>query len=201
MRRSLPSALAAVALAAAALPLAGCGGDDSAEAVATTDTVATTAPVGSAATQGRSFVVYAKPTRAQFVNHADDRERGAIKNPFDPDTMLPTPPNANSGKKGARAGDNALFSLKLYSDPNLTRPIGNASYSCTFNFAQEAICEANFTLNGGTMIAMGPSLLDGSTIVLPVTGGTGRYTGAHGQLTWTSWGNKKNTQIIRFRLV
>ena len=51
------------------------------------------------------------------------------------------------------------------------------------------------------MIAMGPAILDGSTIVLPVTGGTGRYAGAHGQLTSTSSGNKKNTQIIRFRLL
>ena len=115
-------------------------------------------------------------------------------------TSLPTPPNANSAKTGARAGDNALFSFKLYSDLKLTRPVGNAIYSCTFNFAQEAICEANFTLNGGTMIAMGPAKLDGSTIVLPVTGGTGRYAGAHGQLTSRSSGTK-NTQIIRFRLV
>ncbi len=57
------------------------------------------------------MVVYGKPTRAQFVDHNDDRERGDFTNPFDPD-LLPTPPNANSGKKGARAGDNALFSFK-----------------------------------------------------------------------------------------
>ena len=100
MRRRLPAALAAVALAAAALLLAGCSGDDSADAVATTDTVATTtAPAAPATTQGRSFVVYAKPTRAQFVNHNDDRARGDFKNPFDPD-LLPTPPNANSGEEG-----------------------------------------------------------------------------------------------------
>ncbi len=143
--------------------------------------------------------MYAKPTRAQFINHNDDRERGDIRNPFNPDS-LPTPPNANSAKKGARAGDNALFSFKLYSDPRLTRPVGNAIYSCTFNFAQEAICEANFNLNGGTMIASGPATLDSSNIVLPVIGGTGRYAGAHGQLTSRSSGTK-NTQIVRFRLL
>jgi hypothetical protein len=74
-------------------------------------------------------------------------------------------------------------------------------YSCTFNFAQEAFCEANFSLNGGTMIAMGPANLDRGAMVLPVTGGTGRYAGARGQLTSRSSGNKENTQIIRFRLV
>lgn len=201
MRRRLAGALAAVALAATALLGAGCSGDDSADAVATTKTAATTtAPAEPATTQGRSFVVYAKPTRAQFVNHSDDRERGNFKNPFDPD-LLPTPPSANSAKKGARAGDNALFNFKLFSDFNLTRPIGNANYSCTFNFAQEAFCEAHFNLNGGTMIAMGPAMLTGSDIIFPVTGGTGRYAGAHGQLTSRAAGTKTNTQIIRFRLL
>ena len=41
------------------------------------------------------------------------------------------------------------------------------------------------------MIAMGPAKLDGSDIVLPVTGGTGRYAGAHGQLTSTSVGHQE----------
>ena len=80
---------------------------------------------------------------------------GTSTNPFNAD-ILPTPPNANTGKKGARAGDNALFSFKLYSDPKLTRPVGTAIYSCTFNFAQEAICEANFQLSGGTHDRDGP---------------------------------------------
>ena len=50
------------------------------------------------------------------------------------------------------------------------------------------------------MIAMGPANLESGNLVLPVAGGTGRYVGAHGQLTSRSSGNK-NTQIIRFRLV
>jgi hypothetical protein len=203
MSRRFTALVAAAALSAATLLLAGCSGGDSGDAVATTKTNAaatTKAPAAPPTTQGRSFVIYAKPTRAQFVNHADDRARGNFKNPFDPD-LLPTPPSANSAKKGARAGDNALFNFKLYSDFNLTRPIGNANYSCTFNFAEEAFCEAHFILNGGTMIAMGPATLTGSDIIFPVTGGTGPYAGAHGQLTSRSAGNKKNTQIIRFRLL
>jgi hypothetical protein len=178
MSRRLPAALVAVAVVA---------------------TVAV--PVALATTQARrSFVFYAKPTRAQFINHADDRERGNITNPFDAD-VLPTPPNANSAKKGARAGDKALFTLKLYSDAKLTRPVGTAAYSCTVNFGQQAICEGQFELRDGTMIAMGPADLKTGNLVLPVTGGTARYAGAHGQLTSTSAGTKKNTQIIRFRLV
>jgi hypothetical protein len=157
-------------------------------------------PVATATTQGRSFVFYGKLTRAQFINHADDRERGKKINPFSSD-ILPTPPNANTGKKGARAGDNALLSVKLYSDPDLKRPVGSAIYSCTFNFGGEAICEASFELGNGTMIAMGPARLDSSAMILPVTGGTGRYRGAHGQVTSSSSRTRKNTQVIRFRLV
>ena len=168
-------------------------------AVAVIATVAV--PVAQASAQAhRSVVFYAKPTRAQFINHADDRARGDFKNPFA--DVLPTPKNANSGKAGARAGDNAIFTLKLYSDARLTRLVGTASYTCTVNFAQQAICEGQFELNGGgSMIAMGPANLKTGDLVLPVTGGTGRYAGAHGQLTSTDAGTTSNTQIIRFELV
>jgi hypothetical protein len=178
MSRRLPAALAAVVVAA---------------------TFAV--PVALATTQARrSFVLYAKPTRAQFINHADDRARGNFTNPFA--DILPTPKNANSGKPGARAGDNALFTLKLYSDGKLTRLVGTAAYSCTVNFGGQAICEGQFEFSaGGTMIAMGPADLKSGDLVLPVTGGTGRYSGAHGQLTSTSAGKKTSTQIIRFQLV
>jgi hypothetical protein len=178
MSRRLPAALVAVAVAASVA-----------------------VPVALATTQARrSVVFYGKPTRAQFINHADDRARGNFTNPFG--DGLPTPPNANSGKPGARAGDNALFTLKLYSDAKLTRPVGTAAYSCTVNFGQQAICEGQFVLSaGGTMIALGPADLKSGDFVLPVTGGTGRYAGAHGQLTSTSAGKKTNTQIIRFQLV
>jgi hypothetical protein len=155
-------------------------------------------PVAPAKAQGRSVVFYAKPSQAQFINHADDRARGNKVNPFNAD-LVPPPPKANSGKKGARAGDNGLFSLKLYSDSALKRQIGTAIYSCTFNFAQNAICEADFELKNGSMIAMGPAKLDGRPIVLAVTGGTGHYAGAHGQVTSSALGSK-STQIVRFQL-
>jgi hypothetical protein len=161
---------------------------------------ATALPAAAAKTQARSLIFYGDPARAQFVNHADDRDRGNKTNPFNGGD-LPVPPSANSGKKGARAGDNALFSVTLYADRKLTRPVGTALYSCTFNFSQNATCDAHFELGRGTMIAMGPARLDGSPIVLPVIGGTGRYRGAHGQVTSSPLHGKKNTQVIRFQLV
>ena len=178
MSRRLPIALAAVAVA-----------------------VAATVPVAQATTRAnRSFVFYAKPIHAQFINHSDDRKRGNFTNPFA--DVLPTPKNANSGKPGARAGDGAIFTLKLYSDAKLTRLVGTAAYTCTVNFGDQATCEGQFQLNaGGSMIALGPADLKSGDLVLPVTGGTGRYAGAHGQLTSTSAGARTSTQIIRFQLV
>src|SRR5262249_59660013 len=95
MSRALPGALAALVAVAAAAAV----------------------PTARAATHGRSFFVYAKPTRVQFVNHADDRARGLKSNPFNADIVLPPPPKANAGKKGGRAGDNAIFAFQLYSRP------------------------------------------------------------------------------------
>ena len=78
--RRLPFALVAVAIAATAA-----------------------VPVAQASTQARrSFVFYAKPTRAQFVDRASDRARGDVSNPFSADE-LPTPANANKGKQGFTA--------------------------------------------------------------------------------------------------
>jgi hypothetical protein len=51
------------------------------------------------------------------------------------------------------------------------------------------------------MIALGPADLKSGDLVLPVTGGTGRYAGAHGQLTSRSAGSKTSTQIIHFQLL
>ncbi len=181
-----------------AVAVAGCGGDKAHKAAGTTAR-ANTIPAPAPATPKQSFVVYAKAKRAQFVTHADDRARGDKASAFNAEA-LPTPPNANNGKKGARAGDNALVTLTLYSDRNLTRAVGTATYSCTFNFAQEAVCDGQFEFGGGTIIALGPAKLDGSEITLAVTGGTGRYAGAHGQVTSTSTA-KKNMQIFRFELV
>jgi hypothetical protein len=192
--------VAAVAIAAiAAVAIVGCRSDKANKSTRTTSAT-NTVPAPTATTPRHSFVVYAKSKRTQFVNHADDRARGDKLNAFNSDTLGP-PADANTGKKGTRAGDSALVSLTLYSDPNLTRFVGTATYSCTFNFAQEAVCDGQFDVGGGTIIALGPARLDGSEITLAVTGGTGRYAGAHGQVTSTTPNAKTNMQIFRFKLL
>jgi hypothetical protein len=196
-RGRVTAALAAVAGAVTiVVAIASCGGDNAVRPKAGTNTAPAVAPAKPA----HSFVVYGKAKRAQFVNHADDRTRGDKVSAFNADG-LPTPANANSGKKGSRGGDNALISIVLYADRNLTRVVGSATYSCTFNFAQEAVCDGQFQIGAGTIIALGPAKLDGSQIVLAVTGGTGQYAGAHGQVTSIDGGGTKSTQIFRFDLI
>ena len=169
-------------------------------ALVTAATIAGSIALPAAAAHPQSFVLYGKATRVQFVNRADDRARGNTTNPFG-DYPLPTPPSANSGKKGARAGDNALITVMLYVDRKLTQHAGIETLSCTFNFGGEAMCQADFELRRGAVIGMGPAKLDGRQIVLAVTGGTGRHIGAHGQVISTPSSTNKSVHVLRFTLL
>lgn len=124
------------------------------------------------------FTIYARVTQSQFMDHSDDRERGNYANPFNIDTRIPPPKDG----AGALPGDNALFTFKLYSDRSLKKRIGTGTYSCTFNFAHRALCEADFELNNGFMIADGPVDFNSTRFTLAVTSGTGKYLGVRGQV-------------------
>lgn len=137
-----------------------------------------------ATTTRKAFTIYALATYAEYFNHADDRVRGATANPFNADTksLAPLTKKKEAGK-GPFPGDNALFSFKLYRDVRLRQRIGSAVYSCTFNFAHVALCEATFELGGGTMSATGPADFDDLRFTLAVNGGTGKYLGSRGQVS------------------
>ena len=111
------------------------------------------AAVGAgAATSGHALTIYAVATKGQYANHADDRARGVLDNPFNADEDKPT-----GNGKASRAGDNALIALKLYSDSSFKKQIGSGTYSCTFTTGKVALCEADFELNDGAMTASGPT--------------------------------------------
>ncbi len=135
---------------------------------------------GVSATAGatRSLTIYAVATKGQYANHADDRTRGALTNPFNVDADKPT-----SNGKASRAGDNALIALKLYSDSSFKKQIGSGTYSCTFTIARIALCAADFELSNGAMTASGPTNFEATTFTLAVSGGTGKYLGSRGQVS------------------
>jgi hypothetical protein len=145
---------------------------------------ATPGPAAAAAGK-RTLTIYALATRAQYVNHFDDRARAVGSNPFNADTKLIEPLSKEKTKgKGPFPGDNALYSFKLYSDAGLKKRIGSAVYTCTFNFRHQAMCTADFQFsNGGSLIAAGPVDFDADSFALAVTGGAGTYLGARGQAT------------------
>jgi hypothetical protein len=157
------------------------------------------APAVWASVPTRALVFYGKATHVQFVNHADDRARGNATNPFGIDAGVPPPPTANSAHKGARAGDQLIVSLDLYPDGALTKSIGTAVYSCTFNFAEQATCDADFEFKNGSMFATGPADFVTGQFTLAVIGGTGAYLGSRGEFSNVATG--KNTSRIDFLLV
>ena len=139
---------------------------------------------GTAQARVKTLAIYAKATRVQFVNHADDRARGAEKNPFNVDTKSLAPKSTAKEKgSGPLPGDNAFFTFRIYQDAALKHPIGSATYSCTFNFQRQAFCEASFDLASGSIAAAGPVDFNGSDITLAVSSGTGKYLGARGEVS------------------
>jgi hypothetical protein len=140
--------------------------------------ITTPTALAGEATAKRALTIYAVANHAQYADHADDRTRGVFHNPFNVDAKVP-----NVKGTGPQAGDNALYSFKLYSDAAFKKRIGSAVYSCVINFAHRALCEADFQLNGDAMFASGPANFDSSRFTLAVSGGTGSYLGARGQVS------------------
>ncbi len=139
-------------------------------------------PSGSvrAGVANHKLTFYAYATHVRFVNHADDRARGNIHNPFNADAKSLVTVTKGTGPF---PGDTAQYNFKLYRDPNLKHGAGSAVYTCTFNFAHHAICTALYEVSTGTMFASGPTDFDSTQFTLAVTGGTGKYLSARGQVS------------------
>jgi hypothetical protein len=138
-------------------------------------------PPAQAASIGRTFVLYSVAQQEQYVNNADDRARGTGNNPFG--TFSDTAPSTTKNGNGPFPGDEALFSFNLYSGPGLSSRAGAAIFTCQYNFAKNAFCDATFRLKDGTtIVASGSFNFDASKFSLAVTGGTGRFVHAKGNL-------------------
>jgi hypothetical protein len=160
----------------------------------------TLAAVAAGSAQGaQTTTVYAVPTTAQFMNHADDRLRGMATNPFNLKAEAVIV-NANGKEKGNGPfpGDDILYSFKLYKSPKLGKPVGSAMFTCYYTFAKKATCDSYFELTGGVLLASGQVVFDGTRFVLGVTGGTDRYLGALGEVNATP--AAKNAERLELKL-
>ncbi len=159
---------------------------------------AVTAPRGLAA-GGRSLTVYSVATGVQFINTADDRARGAVNNPFNSSTDKLKPRTVDTGN-GPFPGDVVVYSLDLYTGATLRRSAGSAVYTCYFNYARHALCQAYYILKGaGTIVASGPIDFELKGFTIVVTGGTKKYLGARGEAVVVPAARK--AQRLDFRLL
>jgi hypothetical protein len=146
------------------------------------------AGVASASARARAsgLTVYAVPSTAQFMNHADDRLRGMSTNPFNVKTQaLVIITHGNEKKNGPFPGDDILYTFKLYGSPKRGKQVGSAMFTCYYHFAKRATCESYFELADGVVLASGPVAFNSKRFVLSVTGGTNEYLGVLGQVTAT----------------
>ena len=101
-----------------------------------------------------------------------------------------------SHTKNGAPGDEFVFSANLRSHG--TR-VGSLNAICTLMLHQKLQCEGTFTLPGGTIT--GSALLpsnepNGSTDHIAISGGTGSYEGASGEVLSTSVNDNVNRDII-----
>jgi hypothetical protein len=143
--------------------------------------VVAVAASGAAAAQARTLVLYSVAKQEQFVNNADDRTRGVGKNPFG--NYKDVAPVTSKNATGPFPGDEAIFSFNLYANAALKQRAGAAIFTCHYNFARNAFCDAVFQLAGkGTLLAGGGFNFDATSFTLAVAGGTGSLAGTVGVL-------------------
>ena len=132
----------------------------------------------------RRLTIYSVAAAVQYLNNQDDESRGLSNNPFD-DALNKLKPKLSFAGNGPFAGDVAVFSFKLYDSPSLKHSAGTASFTCYYNYARKALCDADFELRDGssTLVASGPVDFNATRYQLIVTGGTSKYLGARGELS------------------
>jgi hypothetical protein len=142
----------------------------------------------------KPLTVFIDPVHETFVTNDDDRKRGDVSNPF---ATVKKTGTVDRGV-GPFPGDSAVFSFGVYNTSSLRTTSGSSVYTCQYHFNKNAFCDASFRLNGGTLYASGAFSFNATTYDLAVTGGTGSYEGATGDVHATASG--KHAQRLAFRL-
>jgi hypothetical protein len=102
-----------------------------------------------------------------------------------------------SHTKNGGPGDEFFFSAKLVNGQNMR--IGRLDAKCTLGVQHRLLCEGVMHLRGGYITLAGSvsdNEADGSTERIAVTGGTGRFDQAHGQLFSTSVSDNVSRDVL-----
>jgi hypothetical protein len=104
-----------------------------------------------------------------------------------------TDTTADTGPAGDSMGDVLAFANPIY-DAHNTKQIGTDNGSCIRTKVGAAYeCSWTTTLSGGSLVVEGP-FYDAGDSVLAITGGTGKYATARGQMT-LHYRNKAGTEF------
>ena len=149
---------------------------------------------GKSASGPRQLTVFAVATQEEFLNHSDDRVRGDANNPLQNFSLYRS--TTKQVGKGPFAGDRAVFLFKLFSDAALSNVIGSATYSCQYAFFKHGICQAEYLVNGGSLLGIGYLDFNAHSFVFAVSGGTGTYSDARGDVAATPDGTKRANRLF-----
>lgn len=128
----------------------------------------------------KQLSAYSVAQQETYVHNGDDEVRGDTARPFPTSTLVARA--ARLSRSTPVPGDQALFEFAVYADQHLAHRSGKGVFMCQYLFASDALCDATYVLPGGTLSAQGVFGFDAPTIALAVTGGTGRYRNASGDV-------------------
>ena len=151
---------------------------------------------GSSTRAAHRLVLYSVATKEEFNDHSDDRARGNANNPFG--NFAQSKAYTPEPGLGPFAGDRAIFVFKLYSDASLKDSIGSATFACQYGFSKQGICQVEYILGSSSLIGMGGLDFDSRTFALAITGGTGKYVDALGDVQATP--SSKHANKLSFTL-
>jgi hypothetical protein len=130
----------------------------------------------------RYITAYSTSERQTFIDNNDDEARGDVNNPFgkrDDKAASIIDEHAN----GPFPGDEALFSFVVYANSSRTTKAGVAVYTCQYYFDKNAFCDGSYRFtDGSTMFGAGTFNFDAKKFALAITGGSGRYGDAKGDV-------------------
>lgn len=145
-----------------------------------------------------TFALYSVAQREQFINNNDDEARGDINNPFGTHNSEAAG-IIDEHSNGPYAGDEGIFTFRLYKTAALKKPAGTAVFTCMYYVAKSAFCTASFELSSkDSLIGAGAFSFEASTYALAITGGSGGYSNIAGDVEATPSG--KHAEHLTFRL-
>ena len=106
----------------------------------------------------------------------------------------------DTGSKGDSAGDILTFNNEIYDAANINKVGSNNGWCMRTMVGKAWECFWTLTLSDGQITVEGP-FLDGKDSVLAITGGTGKYSGAKGEMGLHARNEKGTEYDFKYSIV